>query len=44
MGNLDPARALLATGTFATTLVVIGPDSVLGFRPDRVITALADTR
>ncbi len=44
MGNLDPARALLATGTFATPLVVIGPESVFGFRSDRVITALADKR
>ena len=30
----DAARALAATGTFATPLLVIGDDRVLGFRPE----------
>ena len=30
----DAAAALAATGTFATPLLVVGDERVLGFRPD----------
>jgi len=32
-GDIDAARALYATGTFATPLLVVGEGQVLGFRP-----------
>jgi hypothetical protein len=32
-------QALAATGTFATTLLVIGDKTVLGFRPVALLTA-----
>ena len=40
----DPntARALLATGTFATPLLVVGDRTVLGFRPDEIAAALSE--
>ena len=39
--SVDPgaAQALAATGTFATTLLVIGDKTVLGFRPVALLTA-----
>lgn len=39
----DAARALLATGLFATPLLVLGETKVLGFRP-RQLAALLRTR
>ncbi len=41
-GDIDVAKALLTTGTFATPLLMIGNRTVLGFRPDTLATALAD--
>lgn len=40
--NDDPeaAQALAATGTFATPLLVIGKDQVLGFRPQALARML----
>ena len=38
-GDPDAARALHATGMFATPLLVVGHDKVLGFRP-RELAAL----
>jgi glutaredoxin len=38
--DADAAQALLATGTFATPLLVVGDTTVLGFRPDRIAAAL----
>ncbi len=39
----DAARALYATGTFATPLLVVGTRTVLGFRPDEIAAALAES-
>ena len=36
----DAARALYATGTFTTPLLVVGNRTVLGFRPDEIAAAL----
>ncbi len=41
-GDLDAARALYATGTFATPLLVVGAEAVLGFHPQKLAAALAD--
>ena len=38
----DAARALYATGVFATPLLVVGDRTVLGFRPDEIATALPE--
>jgi glutaredoxin len=35
-GNEAAAQDLIATGTFATPLLVVGDEQVLGFRPDRL--------
>lgn len=40
-GDPDAARALYATGTFATPLLVVGNRTVLGFRPAELAAALA---
>ena len=40
--DLDAARALYATGTFATPLLVVGTRAVLGFRPDEIAAALSE--
>ncbi len=39
--DLEAARALLATGTFATPLLVVGTETILGFRPDALTAALS---
>ncbi len=39
-GDIDAARALYATGTFATPLLVAGETKVLGFRPNALAAAL----
>lgn len=39
-GNLDTAKELLATGMFATPLLVIGGTTVLGYRAEAIIAAL----
>ncbi len=41
--NRDPeaAQALAATGIFATPLLVVGEERVLGFRPEALAAALA---
>ena len=39
-GNLDTAKELLATGIFATPLLVIGGTTVLGYRPEAIVAAL----
>ena len=39
--DLDAAQALAATGLFATPLLVVGQEKVLGFRPERLAAALA---
>ena len=36
----DAAAALVAAGTFATPLLMVGEKKVLGFRPDALFTAL----
>lgn len=41
-GDLDAASALCATGVFATPLVVIGTEKVLGFRPGALAALLFD--
>ncbi len=41
-GDLDAARALYATGTFATPLLVVGNRTVLGFRPAEIAAALSE--
>jgi glutaredoxin len=38
------ARALAATGVFATPLLVVGGTHLLGFRPDAIATALGEER
>ncbi|MDP9366375.1 MAG: glutaredoxin family protein [Chloroflexota bacterium] len=38
----DAAVALFATGVFATPLLVVGEEKVLGFRPQKLAAALAD--
>lgn len=40
-GNLDTAKELYATGIFATPLLVVGDEKVLGFRPDKLAAALS---
>ena len=40
-GDLDAAKALMATGIFGTPLLVVGDETVLGFRPDKLAAALA---
>ena len=37
----EAARALAATGIFATPLLVVGEETVLGFRPEAFAAALA---
>lgn len=37
----EAALTLLRTGTFATPLLVVGAQTVLGFRPDEIAAALA---
>ena len=39
--DLDAARALYATGIFATPLLVVGDQNVLGFRESDLTAALA---
>jgi arsenate reductase-like glutaredoxin family protein len=39
-GDLDAAHALYATGTFATPLLVVGKQTVLGFRPETLAVVL----
>lgn len=39
-GDEDAARALLATGIFATPLLVVGKAKVIGFRPAELVNAL----
>lgn len=36
----EAAEALAATGTFATPLVVVGHEKVLGFRPEQLAAIL----
>ena len=38
----DAARALYATGVFATPLLVVGEERVLGYRPRALTAALHD--
>ncbi len=38
--DLNAAKALLATGIFATPLLVVGNERVLGFRPGEITRAL----
>ena len=40
----EAARALYATGTFATPLLVIGDTTVLGFRPEALARVLQAKR
>jgi glutaredoxin len=40
-GDLAAAKDLLATGTFATPLLVVGAAQVFGFRPDQLAAAIA---
>ncbi len=42
-GDLNAAKALLATGIFATPLLLVGDERVLGFRPAEIARALVDT-
>ncbi|MBA2278397.1 MAG: glutaredoxin family protein [Chloroflexia bacterium] len=42
-GDEATAMDLLATGIFATPLLVVGDAKVLGFRPDRLAAALSDS-
>jgi glutaredoxin len=39
-GDLAAAQELMATGTFATPLLVAGTHQVLGFRPAQLASAL----
>ncbi len=39
-GDYEAALALAATGTFATPLLVIDGEAVLGFRPDKLAAIL----
>ena len=39
-GDPEAARALSATGTFATPLLVVGDERVLGFRPEELAEVL----
>ena len=39
-GDLAAAQALAATGVFATPLLVVGQEKVLGYRPERLAAAL----
>jgi glutaredoxin len=41
-GNLTAARALAATGVFATPLLIVGRRRVLGYRPAALQAALRD--
>jgi glutaredoxin len=38
--DADAAENLAATGTFATPLLAIGPQNVLGFRPETLLSIL----
>jgi arsenate reductase-like glutaredoxin family protein len=38
--EVEAAQALAATGTFATPLLVVGGEKVLGFRPDQLESIL----
>jgi len=40
-GDMDAAKALMATGIFGTPLLVVGDETVFGFRPDKLAAALA---
>ncbi len=44
--GVDPvaAQLLAATGTFATPLLVLGKEKILGFRPEAIAAALARVR
>ena len=39
-GDLEAAMALVAAGLFATPLLVVNGDQVLGFRPDKIAVIL----
>jgi glutaredoxin len=39
-GNLAAAQELMATGTFATPLLVVGQHQVIGYRPAQLAAAL----
>ena len=41
--DIEAARELYETGTFATPLLVIGETKVLGFRPDELVAALGQS-
>jgi glutaredoxin len=43
-GDLEAVNALLATGFFATPLLVVGDKKVLGFRPEKLVAALPESR
>ena len=38
--DAEAARALAATGTFATPLVIVGEERVLGYQPEELARAL----
>ena len=40
-GDAAAAHDLIATGIFATPLLVIGDEQVLGFRPDKLAAMIA---
>jgi glutaredoxin 3 len=42
-GDLDAAKALMATGTFATPLLVVGDQTVFGMRPDELAAVLSSS-
>jgi thioredoxin reductase (NADPH) len=39
-GDLEAAKDLLATGIFATPLLIVGGEKVIGYRPDKLAVAL----
>ena len=41
--NIEHAQALYATGIFATPLLVVGDQHVLGYRPDQLARLLGTT-
>ena len=43
-GDIDAAKALMATGTFGTPLLVVGDEQVIGFRPEKLVAALSNER
>jgi arsenate reductase-like glutaredoxin family protein len=42
-GDFDAAKELVASGTFATPLLVVDGEQVLGFRPDKLAAVLERT-